>query len=256
MKEIIEIRTDKNVYFISDFHLGIPNAEESREREWRIMRWMDSVESSAGVLFLVGDLFDTWMEYKHVIPKGYTRFFGKLAAWADAGKKIYIFSGNHDVWMRDYFQKEFNAEVFHALQYFKINGKVFQVAHGDGLGPKDFGYKFLKGVMRNPVAQWLYRWLHPDIGLALASYFSKLGPKHHQKEDRFMGEKEWLVLHCEEAIEKEDIDYFVFGHRHLPVRHGLSNQKAVYINLGDWIHYNTYAVFDQKGALELKEFKD
>lgn len=253
---MIELKTSKSVYFASDFHLGVPDLPSSRARERRLVAWMNEVQANAGALFLLGDLFDTWMEYKHVVPKGFVRFQGALAQWADVGIPIYIFSGNHDVWMRDYFSDEFGAQVFHKEQLLKINDTLLQVGHGDGLGPKDYGYKFLKSVMRNPVAQWIYRRFHPNFGVGLASYFSQLGPKHQEEnDDVFLGpEREWLVQHCEQMILKEPIEYFLFGHRHLPIEYTLSNQKSKYINIGDWMHFDSYAEF-KDGTVTLKYYK-
>lgn len=238
---MINIQTHKSVFFASDFHLGIPNLKESQERERRIVSWMHENKEHAAALFLMGDLFDTWMEYKHVIPKGHSRFFGALAEYADHNIELFIFSGNHDVWMRDYFKQEFNAQVVHHPIQLIINDLRLEVGHGDGLGPNDYGYKVLKYIMRNPIAQWLYRRFHPNFGFGLASYLSKKGPKHQKVEDVFHGpEKEWIIQHCENVIEQEAIDYFIFGHRHLPIEYTLSNQISKYINLGDWIDHNTF----------------
>lgn len=254
---MIEIQTDKKVYFASDFHLGVPNLEESQQRERRIVQWLKEIQTNVGALFLLGDLFDTWMEYKHVVPKGYIRLLGALADYADAGIPIYIFSGNHDVWMRDYFIKELNAKIYHKEQVIKINDTLFEIGHGDGLGPKDRGYKILKFIMRNSLAQWIYRRFHPNFGIGLASYLSQLGPKHQtDKENIFLGpEKEWIIQHCEEQLKKYSIQYFIFGHRHLPIEFILSNNKSVYINLGDWINYNSYVCFE-KGKATLKYFQN
>lgn len=252
---MMNIQTHKSVFFASDFHLGIPNPMESQERERRIVSWMKSIKEETAALFLMGDLFDTWMEYKHVIPKGHSRFFGALADFADDHIPIFIFSGNHDVWMRDYFSKEFNAQVIHQPIQVRINELLIEIGHGDGLGPKDYGYKLLKKVMRNPLAQWLYRRFHPDFGFGLASYFSKKGPKHQQVEDVFLGpEREWIIHHCEQVISQQSVDYFIFGHRHLPIEYTLSNGTSKYINLGDWIHHNTFVEIKNNQA-SLKRYK-
>lgn len=236
----------KKIYFASDFHLGIPNHARSLEREKRICQWLDSVKHDAAYIFLVGDLFDAWLEFKHVVPKGFVRFLGKLAELSDAGIQIEAFTGNHDLWMRGYFQEELNIPVHHKGIQRNFNGKNFLIAHGDGLGPGDHGYKFLKGILRNPLCQWLYRRIHPDSGLGMASYFSRLGPKHESAiPDTFKGpEKEFLVQYCEDVLQTEPIDYFIFGHRHLAIDYTLSNEHSRYINLGDWLKFYSYAVFD------------
>jgi UDP-2,3-diacylglucosamine hydrolase len=236
----------KKIYFASDFHLGIPNHASSLEREKRICQWLDSIKQDAAYIFLVGDLFDAWLEFKHVVPKGFVRFLGKLAELSDAGIQIEAFTGNHDLWMRGYFQEELNIPVHHEAIRRNFNGKNFLIAHGDGLGPGDHGYKLLKGILRNPFCQWLYRRIHPDTGLGMASYFSRLGPKHESAiPDTFKGpEKEFLVQYCQDVLQTEPIDYFIFGHRHLAIDYVLNNEKSHYINLGDWLKFDSYAVFD------------
>lgn len=240
-----EINTREAVYFASDFHLGLPQDDNDYSRQKFICRWLEHIARDASHIFLLGDLFDAWFEYKNVIPKEFTRFLGTLASLSDKGIKIYIFSGNHDIWMRDYFQKEMNIPVFHEKQTFIINGKKFLLAHGDGLGPGDKGYKRLKKLLRNPLAQWLYRWMHPDWGLPLARYFSRKGDKHVTDAPiPFLGmDKEWLVQYALKKLEQEHFDYFIFGHRHLFLDISL-NEQSRYINLGDWIRYNSYARFE------------
>lgn len=235
----------KKVYFASDFHLGIPNQAKSLERERLICRWLDEIKQDAEHIFLLGDLFDAWLEYKNVVPKGYVRFLGKLAELRDSGIMIEAFTGNHDLWMHGYFESELNIKVHHNEIRRTIQGKEFLLAHGDGLGPGDTGYKILKSILRNPFCQWLYRRVHPDTGIGLASYLSRRGPKHEvHLEDEFKGpDKEYLVQYCQQMLSTEHIDYFIFGHRHLALEYPLSEQ-SLYVNLGDWIRYNSYAVFD------------
>ena len=252
----MELPKGKKVYFASDFHLGIPDHASSVARERRLCNWLDEIRPDAEQLFLVGDIFDTWFEYKNVVPKGFTRFLGKLAELSDKGLKIEAFTGNHDLWMRGYFQEELNIPVHHAPVIREINGKKLLIAHGDGLGPGDHGYKFLKGVLRSPLSQWIYRRVHPDTGVGLAGWFSRLGPKHADvvvKE--FQGpEKEWLVQFCLETLKHEHIDYFIFGHRHIAIEYPLP-QNSMYVNLGDWIRYDSYAEFDGD-ILKLKFYKE
>ncbi|MGY8916441.1 MAG: UDP-2,3-diacylglucosamine diphosphatase, partial [Flavobacteriales bacterium] len=205
----------------------------------------DHVKQDAAAIFLLGDLFDFWFEYKTVVPKGYTRTLGKLAEITDAGIPIYFFVGNHDLWMRGYFEEELNIPVFHKPQQFKLNDTTFFIGHGDGLGPDDKGFKRMKKVFTNPVSKWFFSWLHPDLGVKLGKYLSVKNKLISGDEDaKFLGEdKEWLVQYAKRKLEQEHYDYFVFGHRHLPLTIAL-NDQATYINLGDWIHYFTYAVFD------------
>ena len=240
----MQLPEGKKIYFASDFHLGIPNKEVSRKREQLLCQWLDEIRKDAACLYLVGDIFDVWFEYSNVIPKGYTRFLGKLAELSDAGLRIEAFTGNHDLWMRGYFEEELNIPVHHHPIEIEVNNKRFLIAHGDGLGPGDHGYKFLKSILRNPFAQWLYRRLHPDTGVGIANYFSRKGPKHVEEEAVFMGEdKEWLVQFCRQKLTEKHFDYFIFGHRHLALSYQLE-PESLYINLGDWIKYNSYAVFD------------
>ncbi len=235
----------KKIYFLSDFHLGAPDAATSLAREKKIVAFLDIIKQDAAVIFIVGDLFDFWYEYKKVVPKGYVRILGKMAEITDAGIPIHFFVGNHDMWMKDYFQKELNTAVYFEPKEFTFSGKRFFIGHGDGLGPGDEGYKFIKKIFRNRFCQWLFGALPPVIGIGLADYFSrKSRAKTGKTNEVFLGEdKEWLVVYTKEILQKEHYDYFVFGHRHLPLDIQL-NEKSRYINLGDWIKYCTYAVFD------------
>lgn len=244
----------KKIYFLSDFHLGAPDAVSSRVRENKIVQFLASVQKDAGAVFIVGDLFDFWYEYKTVVPKGYVRILGKLAELTDSGIPVYFFTGNHDMWMTGYFEKELNIPVYHEPKEFRFGDKRFLVGHGDGLGPGDEGYKFIKKVFRNKLCQWLFGALHPTWGMGLANYFSrKSRAATGSSDERFLGaDKEWLIIYCREMLQKEHFDYFVFGHRHLPIDYRL-NEASRYINLGDWIVYNSYAVFDGV-EMELKYF--
>ena len=243
---------NKKIYFLSDFHLGAPNAEASLVREKKINRFLDSIKTDAAEIFIVGDLFDFWYEYKKVVPKGYVRILGKLAELTDAGIPIHFFVGNHDMWMRDYFQKELNIPVYFEPVPFEFNGKKFLIGHGDGLGPGDKGYKFIKKIFRNKAAQWLFGIMPPAMGMGIAHYFSrKSRAQTGQTDEKFLGEdKEWLIQYSKEILKKEHYDYLVFGHRHLPIDFKINDQSR-YINLGDWIKYFSYAEFDGNN-LELK----
>ncbi|HTD94573.1 MAG TPA: UDP-2,3-diacylglucosamine diphosphatase [Chitinophagaceae bacterium] len=235
----------KNIYFLSDFHLGAPTHEASLERERLIVSFLDTIKADASEIFLVGDMFDFWYEYRQVVPKGYVRLLGKLAELTDAGIQMHFFVGNHDMWMRDYFQKELNIPVYFEPKEFERNGKTFLIGHGDGLGPGDHGYKRLKKVFRNPACKWLFGILPPVVGMGIANYMSRRSrAQTGASEEIFLGEeREWLMIYSKEILAQKKIDFFVFGHRHLPVDYRLSMDSR-YINLGDWIRYFTYAVFD------------
>jgi UDP-2,3-diacylglucosamine hydrolase len=235
------------IYFASDLHLGTPNKALSAEREKRFVQWLDSIKHDASEIFLVGDLFDFWHEYSTVVPKGFVRLQGKIAELSDAGIPVHVFTGNHDLWMYGYFEEELGVKVYHQPITREWNGKQFFIGHGDGLGPDDHGYKFIKKVFANPVCQFLFKWLHPDIGVGIANYFSRrsrYGNTNEHEKEVFKGEdKEWLVQYSKRVLERQSVDYFVFGHRHLPLDISLGD-KSRYINLGDWLDYSSYAVFD------------
>lgn len=232
----------KKIYFISDFHLGAPDYESSLVREKKIISFLEHIKDDADEIFILGDMFDFWYEYKKVVPKGFVRLLGKLATLSDAGIRIHFFVGNHDMWMNGYFEKELNIKVYHEPQEFERNGLKLLIGHGDGLGPADHGYKFIKKIFRNRFCNWLFGQLHPTIGIGLANYFSrKSREKTGSSDEIFLGEeKEWLVIYCKEILEHTHVDYFIFGHRHLPLEISL-NHKSRYINLGDWIRHFTYA---------------
>ena len=242
-------------FFASDFHLGTDGATSSRDREQLIVRWLDENASDMRALYLVGDVWDYWFEYGKVIPKGYSRLLGCLGRLTDAGIPIYYFTGNHDMWMFRYLTDEFGIPVFREPVIHEIDGKKFFIGHGDGLGPGDHGYKFIKKVFANPVSQWMFARLHPNLGLSIMKYWSGRSRDHTKIEEKFLGpEKEWLIQHALEVLKKEDIDYFIFGHRHLPIEYEFNNGKTKYINLGDWLVYNSYAVFDGQD-LRLEYYK-
>ncbi|MEO5944302.1 MAG: UDP-2,3-diacylglucosamine diphosphatase [Ferruginibacter sp.] len=248
--------TSKNIYFLSDFHLGAPDASTSLVREKRIIQFLNEIKDDAAAIFIVGDLFDFWYEYKLVVPKGYVRILGKLAEITDSGVPIHFFVGNHDMWMKDYFQKEMNIPVYFEPQTFEFSGKKFLIGHGDGLGPGDKGYKFIKKIFRNKLCQWMFGILPPKAGIGIANYFSRKSRAQTGTTDEvFLGEdKEWLIAYCKEVLQTTHYDYFIFGHRHLPIDYKLSDTSR-YVNLGDWIKYFSYAVFDGND-LALKYYKN
>ncbi|HLP53110.1 MAG TPA: UDP-2,3-diacylglucosamine diphosphatase [Chitinophagales bacterium] len=246
------------IYFASDLHLGTPDFKSSAAREKLFVQWLDEIKADAGEIFIIGDIFDFWHEYKTVVPKGFVRIQGKLAELCDAGIPVHIFTGNHDLWMFGYFEQELGAKVYTQPTQREFFGKKFFIGHGDGLGPGDHGYKFIKRVFSNPVSQFFFRWLHPDVGSRIANYFSyesRFGNEGKKKEaEAFKSEdKEWLVQFCKQTLKKEHFDFFVFGHRHLPLDVKVGEQSR-YINTGDWLDYYSYAVFDGE-KMELKYYK-
>ena len=248
------MKADKKIYFASDFHLGIPDYERSLEREKIIVKWLDEIKQDAAELFLMGDLFDFWFEYKTVAPKGFVRLLGKIAELCDAGIPVHIFTGNHDMWLFGYLPKELGVKLYRNPIVKEFNGKRFYLGHGDGLGPGDYGYKMIKKVFANPFCQWLFARFHPNFGMWLANYWSKRSRIANGIKDEAMKDidQEWLLQYSKEQLKKEHYDYFIFGHRHLPLNIKI-NEASRYINTGEWVNYRSYAVFDGKD-LELKYY--
>jgi len=252
----LELSEGQKVYFASDFHLGIDARLSSRERERQIVDWLEQVRHDAAAIYLVGDLFDFWYEYRTVVPKGYVRFLGKLAELRDAGIDIYCFTGNHDMWMFDYFEEEFGIPTFRQPVLCRIQDHHFFIAHGDGLGPGDYGYKLIKKIFANRLCQWLFARVHPNIGIGLANYWSGRSRSINAEADAFLGaDQEWLLQYANRKLDTMDVDYFVFGHRHLPIDYTLKNGASRYINLGDWLKYNSYGVFDGQ-RMEIRFFRN
>ncbi len=233
------------IYFASDFHLGLDARLSSAEREMQIVRWLDQISSDATVVCIVGDIFDFWFEYKYVVPKGYFRFLTKVADLTAQGIEVHFFLGNHDMWMFDYFKKELGVQIHsdHILRSF--GGKTFFIGHGDGYGPGDYTYKVIKKIFRNRICQFLFGWLHPNLGIPLASMLSKKSRQSSKEEYRYLGDdKEWLFQYAQSELEKNpEIDYFIFGHRHLCISRSI-NEKSTYVNLGEWLYNNSYARFN------------
>ena len=250
------MNTGNKLYFISDTHFGVPNEAESRKREQLFCRWLDDVKKDALEVFLLGDIFDFWFEYKNVIPKGHSRLLGKIADLTDSGIKVHYFTGNHDMWVFGYFEKELGVQMHRKPITFSHQGKNFMIGHGDGLGPGDGRYKFLKKVFSCKLNQRLFAFLHPRIGMGLASFFSKKSRLSHDEEDQiYLGDnKERLLIYCKEKAKEQHIDYFIFGHRHLKIDTKVG-ENSRYINLGEWVHQKNYAVFEN-GELFLKEYLD
>jgi UDP-2,3-diacylglucosamine hydrolase len=247
------------IYFASDFHLGVPDHDSSLEREKKLVRWLDTIKQDASEIFLMGDVFDFWFEYATVIPKGYVRLLGKIAEIADSGIPVHVFRGNHDVWAFNYLNKELGVQLHRDPIIRNFGGKFFFLAHGDGLGPGDTGYKFLKKVFELKFNQFLFKWLHPDLGTRMGLYFSRKSrianiAREHKNDFKFVVEEEMLYKFCLQTITKNnDIDYLIFGHRHVPIVYPL-NDKAKMVILGDWVTNFTFAVFDGE-KLDLQFFE-
>ena len=251
----IKLNKGKSIYFSSDNHLGAPNYSDSLIREKLFISWLDKIKKDAQVIFLLGDLFDFWFEYYKSVPKGFTRVLGKLAELSDSGIKIYFFVGNHDYWTRDYFQKEIGMEVLKKPTEFKINNKLFFIGHGDGLGPGDFKYKFLKRIFRNPLFIFLFRINYPWFGIPLGNFFSRKNKILSGNNIKFISKENEILYHfCKKKLNVKHYDFFVFGHRHLPLKIELGND-SYYFNTGDWINHYSFLHF-KDDSLELKYFKN
>ncbi|MCB0429517.1 MAG: UDP-2,3-diacylglucosamine diphosphatase [Flavobacteriales bacterium] len=240
-----------NIFFISDLHLGVPDHAGSLEREKKVVAWLDAIKSNCKTLYLLGDVFDFWFEYKTAVPRGFVRLLGKLAELRDAGTQIHFFTGNHDMWAFDYLEKEIGVIIHRHPVQVEMGGKKFYLAHGDGIGPGDHKYKMLKKIFASKLCQWLFARLHPNLGIGIAQYFSRRS-RLSTEDEVFYGDKEWQVIHSREVLKKEHIDYFIYGHRHLANDIELEN-GARFINLGDWISLYTYAEFNGS-ELVLKKF--
>ena len=248
------------IYFASDFHFGIPDKKGSREREKIFVKWLDSIKTDATALYLMGDLFDFWFEFTTVVPKGYIRLLGKLAEFTDSGIEVHLFKGNHDLWAFHYLEDEVGVKLHRRPEIIEILGKKFFLAHGDGLGPGDHGYKLMKKVFECRLNQWLYRWMHPDLGTRLGSYASKrsrltklLQGNGVEKRKYTPDQEPMVVFSREKAAADPSIDYFVFGHIHFPDKIKVS-EKAECLILGDWVTHYSYATFDGT-QLNLHQYK-
>jgi UDP-2,3-diacylglucosamine hydrolase len=245
--------TKNKLYFASDFHLGAPNLAESHKRERLIITWLDKIKGDAKAIYLVGDIFDFWFEYKKVVPKGFVRLLGKLAELVDSGTKIHLFVGNHDLWMKDYLTSEIGITIHQRNIVIEESNKKLFIGHGDGLGEGDYLYKLLRRCFTSKICQWVFARLHPNLALSIAHTWSRSSRKSGKEAQFISNEKEILFGYCQEQQALNPVDYYVFGHRHLPLELKV-DERASYVNLGEWISYNSYAVFDN-GKVELKTYK-
>lgn len=235
------------IYFASDFHLGIPDERTSRAREKSICNWLENISKDATEVFLLGDVFDFWFEYKNAVPKGFVRLLGTLARLTDQGIKVYLFKGNHDMWLFGYLKEECGVEIVSDEMVLERNSKKFFLHHGDGLGERQFAYKAIRYIFRSAVCQWLFARIHPNTGIGIARYLSRRS-RNNQKGiyDHYLGDdSEVLTAFCKKQLEQGHIDYFIFGHRHLVLNINLG-EGSRYINLGDWFNGRQYAKFDGK----------
>lgn len=254
MTTTISSLNDKKIYFASDFHLGVPDHETSLIREKQIIAWLDEIKEDAHSIYLLGDIFDFWFEYKYTIPKGYIRLQGKLAELRDAGIPITFFTGNHDMWMFDYFPKELGIPVYRDPHLLQTKDHRILIGHGDGLGPGDTTYKILKKFFNSRICQWLFARIHPNLGIFIANTWSKKSRiTNIKREEKFEGkEGEYLWVYCSDVEKTSHHDFYIFGHRHLPLDLKV-NEQSRYINLGEWVHFKTYGVYDGTNV-ELKTF--
>lgn len=230
--------------------MGLDTAySTSQEREDKVVKWLDRIADDAENLFLVGDIFDYWYEYKQTIPKGYSRFWSRIVLLREKGVNIHFFMGNHDMWVYDYFEKEMGIAVHANELVASLYGHNYFMAHGDGLGPGDLSYKFVKKVLRHPILQTIYGAIPSSWGLSLMKWVSKKERKYPGIQEPFTDEKkERLLQFCHDYAQKDaSIDYFVFGHRHLPIQYSITNAKAKYFNLGEWMYACSYGVADNEG---------
>ena len=247
----------KKIYFASDAHLGAPTINNHRAHERKLVAWLDSIKDNAREIYLMGDIFDFWFEYKHVIPKGHTRFLGKICELTDNGIPVHFFTGNHDIWVFDYLPAETGIIVHNEPFLPVFDGKKFFLAHGDGLTRYEKAYIKLKSVFTNKVAQKLFKWLHPDLGVALARFWSRKSRENNQGNEpaTFQGEEdEWLVKFAKEKLQTEHYDFFIFGHRHVVIDLNLSNHSRL-VYLGDWVHHFSYGEWDGEN-FRLKYFEE
>lgn len=238
------------IYFLSDAHLGTPDHQSSLQREKKLVAFLDEIKNSASDLFLMGDLFDFWFEYKKVVPRGFSRILGKLAELSDQGIRLHYFTGNHDIWMFDYLTEETGMTIYRHPTALTLKGRHFFLAHGDGFDENDHTFRFLKWIFTNRFLQWAFARLHPNFAFRIADGWSRRSRMIHG-EQAFRSEEEPLVKYSRKYLEGQGYDFLIFGHRHCPVDYPL-NEHTRLVVLGDWINHFSYAVFDGE-SLQLKQ---
>jgi UDP-2,3-diacylglucosamine hydrolase len=249
------LNNNKKIYFVSDAHFGLPGPQESLHRERMFADWLETIRTDAREIFLLGDIFDFWYEYRRVVPRGFTRVLGKIAELTDSGIPVHFFTGNHDIWVFDYLPAETGMIIHKGPYVAEYYGKKFYLAHGDGLNEEDRGIRILKRIFTNPALQWMFSRLHPNFTIWLGQKLSQRSRFSKELITPFRGEeKEEHMIFANRLLEKEHFDFFVFGHRHIPLDLPLKNGTARYINLGDWLWHFSYGVFDGK-KMEVKKFK-
>lgn len=240
-------------YFLSDFHLGAGYFSDPIRYEKRVVEFLDTIRDKAKTIYLLGDILDYWYEYRHVVPKGFTRFFGKLAELTDGGVEIYWLIGNHDIWIFDYLPQELGVKIVDGPMIADIGSGRFFLDHGDGVGRRSRSFRMLRSIFRNRICQKLYAAIHPRWTVPFALWWSR-GSREGDAYPRYLGEgKEYLEVFAENYSGEPPVDFFIFGHRHIMLDKPLSNGSRIVI-LGDWIHFCSYAVFDGEN-LELRTFK-
>lgn len=234
-----------NALFISDAHLHTPEDQESKQRENMLLQLLESYKGQIQHLFFMGDIFDFWFEYRDVVPKGYFRLFNLLYELHETGVEIYFFTGNHDMWVQDYFTEHFSCHVFYQPQAFILNGKRCLIGHGDGLGGKQRRYNFIKRIFGYKPNRMLYSMLHPRQAFAIARHFSATSRASHKPEVfTFKNEEEFQVQYARHVLQTEPVDYFIFAHRHIPIEYRLTD-NCVFYNTGDWLTHFSYLVYNE-----------
>jgi UDP-2,3-diacylglucosamine hydrolase len=238
------LKENGKIYFASDFHLGLNTGTPPLDREKKVVRWLKSVAGDAKEIYLLGDIFDFWWEYRLVVPRGYTRFLGTVSEITDSGVPVHFFTGNHDMWVRDYLSAECGM-IIHTSPITSIfNGRTFHLAHGEGLGTKEVSYKILLSIFRNKTLRALYSFLHPSIGVGIGHMWSLSSRLGKGLEQQFYGEeKEDLIRYAKTVLSDEPVEYFIFGHRHLAMKY-IFQQTVEIVFLGDWIKHGSFAEWD------------
>lgn len=247
------MKTEKNIYFVSDAHLGADLGKSSEEREILLISWLNEIKDNASEIYLLGDIFDFWYEFKYFVPKNFVVFLAKLRELSDNGIKINFFTGNHDMWTFGYLAEICKLNVFYNVTKFTINEKKIFIGHGDGLGNYDKKYIFIKKIFKSKFCQFIFKTIHPSISFRIANAWSKSNRKKHKYTKPKDINDEYLIKYAREVLKTENIDFFIFGHRHIPLQTSLS-ENCIYTNIGDWLINFTYGIFDGE-KIFLEQFK-